>query len=105
MEIATYKYKHKEGAYPFTEYVPYSMKVEVVEELKNGSLRIEFKGYHADGRPPGTVTTVKARNVKRNDRTIIVNAASRSGKTADLAETLRRLNIDTELIRKPYKDD
>lgn len=103
MEIATYKYKHKEGAYPFTEYVPYSMKVEVLEELKNGSLRIKFEGYHADGRPPGTVTVVKGRNVKRNYRSVIVNVASRSGKTADLQTYLE--NLDPELIRKPYKDD
>jgi hypothetical protein len=96
MEIATYKYQRKEGVYPFTVFVTHTMKVKILEDTGK-RLRIEFLGYHADGRTPGTVTTVEYKSVKRMD------AASRSGKSANLQDYLDTL--DPELIRKPYKDD
>lgn len=95
MEIATYTYLRKEGVYPNHYWVAHKLKVEIIDDTGK-RLRVKFLGYHADGRTPGTVTTVERKSVKRvGDR--------------PLSDTVSKLNIfrdyDPELIRKPYKDD
>lgn len=105
MEIATYRYKHKTGVYPVMQYESFSMKVEILEELPSSRLRIKFLGYHADGRGPGSISTVMAKSVKRTGGTPEVQDKD----ARPLSDAVRKLNIfrgyDPDEIRKPYKDD
>lgn len=101
MEIATYRYQRVTGVYPVHSYVWYEMKVEILEDTGK-RLRVKFLGYHADGRPPGSVTTVEYKSVKRAN---VVDVGKTP--TKEDVNTIKQFidRFDPELTRKPYKDD
>lgn len=96
MANATYYYTefvpaHFEGdKFIAKHYKKRSLRVEIIEEgLKR--TKIKFCAFHADGRPPGTVSTVTTEKV-----------------VSDAWVKDTRDTIDKSLgreIRKPYKDD
>jgi len=86
MEIGTYKYKRASGVYPNIKLVEHTLKVEILE-VDGARVRVKFLGYHADGRGPGSISKVYAKNV-----------------SSPAPEKIDAFKHYTE-IRKPYKDD
>lgn len=63
MKLGTYKYSYAVAVFPRLQLSRFSLRVEVLEE-KNGRYKVRFMEYHADQRPPNTVTWVKTTSVK-----------------------------------------
>lgn len=64
--LGTYRYSYAVARYPVLQLSRFSLRVEVLEE-KNGRYKVRFMEYHADQRPPNTVTWVKATSVKLDE--------------------------------------
>lgn len=86
MKLGTYHYKYAVSVYPRVQLSHFTLRVEVLEEKMQSTLRykVRFLQFHADKRGPNTVTWVKASSVKLDD--------------AAPAAPLRE-------VRLPYKDD
>lgn len=63
MKLGTYRYSFALAVYPRLVLHVYTLRVEVLEE-KNGRYKVRFMEFHADQRPPNTVTWVKTTSVK-----------------------------------------
>lgn len=70
---ATYRYKYAGSIAEIRErnFTTFSMPVEVLERI-NMRYKIKFLAYHADGRPPGTIILVQARNLHDRDNAPMV---------------------------------
>lgn len=82
----------KKGTYHYSSYAdgqlyPQSVRVDIVNENKPKTYRVMLRGWHADGRCPGTELTVQRHKV-----------------VLDEPEKPEPRPIARE-IRKPYKDD
>lgn len=83
MKKATYHYH----SFLAGELYPQSVRVDVVSDSAPRTIRIRLRGWHADGRGPGTLMTVQKHKV------VIDEPATKAP-----GEPIRE-------IRKPYKDD
>lgn len=94
--LARYYYKVPTGVYPTVTYEPHSMRVEIIDETPK-MYKVKYLDYHHNGAPPGYVTKVLKKNIRREGW-----KEALPGRTLS---TGAKYIPDPEDIRKPYKDD
>ena len=84
MKLATYRYSYAVAVYPRLQLSIFTLRVEVLEE-KGDRTKVRFMQYHADKRPPNTLTWVKTASLQMDET--------------------EQKEAPTRDIRLPYKDD
>lgn len=92
--LGTYHYNAVSSYYPRMQYSKQELRVRVLDHRTNRDgtkqVHVEFLGWHADKRGPGSKTWVAQRKVR-------MDQPEQAAQTKP-AEPIRE-------IRKPYKDD